>query len=335
MSVTVLDRELSMTMSTPYIVKDDENSTSSTPYINRIIRSCCLSFVSLLIIVGNAVCLMVLRRAQAIGIKGTTKIFLMSLTCADLAQGFFGAIPVTISAGLGFFPKSGKLCFYQALLSYILSFISCLSLFAVTAERYITILYPLRYPMIVTMRRAKIAIAALWTFQSLLTILLAIVLQMIIPESGISSFNQGYLMCFPLKRDNKQYGHSYVILIFLFIPTISIIFMYTKMLLVARYHTITRMTKSGNTLTQATFRSKMASEHRAVVTFLTITSASVIAWLPFTVVTFVDFNLHRDVQPYWRFLSIVFLFSGSWFNVVIYYLRNPKFRSAAKRIMLL
>ncbi|XP_072051745.1 trace amine-associated receptor 9-like [Amphiura filiformis] len=320
----------------------------TTPYINRVIRSCCMTIVSLLIVFGNAFCLLVLRRTNNIGLRDTTKIFLISLTCADLSLGIFGAIPVTISAGLGYFPDTYistpvSFCTLHASAVHSLSLISCLSLFVVTVERYISVVSPLRYPLIVTVRRTKIVVIFLWTFICMFFFVGIIVpyitvLQYIFPLS-LRYMDPDYLICFPSLSErqdsNITQGFFWITVICGFTPILNVVFMYTRMLHIARRRIIntSKRKTSSNEIADVIAKRQLASERRAVLTFLIITTASIVAWLPFTAVVFVELILLYIAEPYWKFLSILFLFSGSWFNVVIYYIRNKRFRTTAKQIL--
>ncbi len=308
-----------------------------TPYINRVSRSCCISTVSSLIVAGNTICLIVLRKTKPLGIKDTTKIFMISLSCADLCLGIIGAIPMSITAAFGKFPISRSnpvpLCFYQATICYVLSFVSCGSLLAITTERYISVVHPLRYPVIVTVRRSKIAVSLLWAIQFFLLVILVAFVQ---PRFNgrDAKMDPDYLLCFPSDRNTKSYPFFIIIAAFIFIPTVTILFMYTRMLIISRECSSGfKLESKADGVTVAIAKQRMASERRAAITFLIITTASIMAWLPFTVVTFMDFLLQQVVKSHWKFLSILFLFSGSWFNVVVYYIRNERFRLTARHLI--
>ena len=323
------------------------NDTITTPVINRITRSCGMTIVSFLAIVGNAFCLLILRRANNLGINDTTLIFMSSLTSADLCLGILGAIPVSVSAALGRFPSPQTFpvpfCFYHSVIVYFISLISSSSLFAVTTERYISVVYPLRYPSLVTVRRCKIVVAWLWIMQCIFMVIIAGVVQ---PQlSGQDEdLDPDYLICFPpspasgVVEVQGSEGFFSLICIFIFLPVLSIFFMYSKMLIISRQQSAAMkgLLSSGARVSQEfariTLKRQAASKKRAAVTFLIVTTGSIVAWLPFTAVTFQEYVLWRYVEAHWKFLSVCFLFCGTWFNVVIYYIRNENFRVTAKRI---
>ena len=313
------------------------NTTASTPYKNRIIRSCCMTIVSIFIIFGNSVCLFIIRRTRNIGMKDTTKVFMISMTFADLAQGIIGAVPATISAGLGYFPggSTSLLCLYHSTILYSLALNSCCSLLAVTVERYIAIVYPLRHPVLVTVRRSKLVVVSIWfMFQGLLVVLLVAVLHPLI-RHNVSSFDPDFLTCFNPSSEDTDSGLFYVTAIFVLVPVLTIICMYIRMVKISQMRRNSSGIRNTSSTTVNTVVASAANKrkgNKAVVTFLIITTASIFAWLPFTLVIFQENILNHRVQSHWKFLSVIFLFSGSWFNVAIYYIMNDKFRATAKRI---
>lgn len=84
------------------VLDDMANSTSSQaseavidPAL-KILQCMLLSLSTLLLLLLNTMCLFVLRRVD--GIQQTTKVFMASMTAADLGVGIFMALPMTISA---------------------------------------------------------------------------------------------------------------------------------------------------------------------------------------------------------------------------------------------
>ena len=324
----------------------DTNVTVTTPLINRVVRSASMTLLSFLAVVGNAFCLLILRRAKNLWIKDTTKIFVASLTCSDLCLGVFGAIPVSVSAAFGHFPSPQTLlvpfCFYHSVFVYFISLIRSISLLAVTTERYFAVVYPLRYPVLVTVRRCKIVVALLWIIQCIFMVMVVLIVQ---PQlSGQDEdLDPDYLVCFPpspasgVGETKGSEGFFSLICVFIFIPILTILFMYSRMLIIARRHTA-KIKASILKTTRAAFASVVVkrqtdSENRATMTFITVTTASIIAWLPFTAVTFQEYVLWRSVEPHWKFLTIYFFFSGCWFNVALYYVGNKQFRATAKQVI--
>ena len=76
------------------------------------------------------------------------------------------------------------------------------------------------------------------------------------------------------------------------------------------------------------------SDYKGAVTFCVVTGAFTLAWVPNLALRFYQ-SLHHEkhsVAPYFLFCVCLFMLCNSWWNVLIYYIRNS-FRSAAKSIL--
>ena len=152
------------------------------------------------------------------------------MICTDLAHGIIGAIPATISAGLGYFPGNSSLtCLYHSTFIYVLASASCTTLLAVTVERYVSVAHPLRYPLVVTVRRSRIVVELIWLLHGLL----AVILISVVPPQydNIGRFDPDYLTCFDRQKITVEF--FYYIALFEIIPCFSIVFIYSRMLMIA------------------------------------------------------------------------------------------------------
>ena len=105
---------------------------------------------------------------------------------------------------------------------------SLLSLVLVTMDRYISVVYALHYPSLVTMRRARIAVCCMWGFNIILNV----------GTGAVSSWRMEYskdsLMC--SFADNHDFG-IYMQAAFSSITTITLTIMlvvYTRLFLISR-----------------------------------------------------------------------------------------------------
>ena len=212
-------------------------------------------------------------------------------------------------------------------LCLILALASCATLLAVTVERYISVAHPLRYALVVTVRRSKIVVQLIWLLHGLLAVILISVVHPLYDNKG--RFDPDYLTCFDREKITKEF--FYYIALFEIIPCFSIVFMYSRMLMIAHQNSVSirhltlKRFDTAEVDSQAR-RNYMISKCSAAMTFFLVTTASIVAWLPFTAVIFQESIMERSVESHWKFLSVIFLFSGSWFNVVINYFRNSQFR---------
>ena len=141
------------------------NSTNSLedPAHHYFLTTVIFALLSILAIGGNSLCLLVLRKAQHL--KTSTRLFLTSLTCADLLQGLFVIFPMFVvlvfddSLSL---KTLQDLCKVKSIAYMFSSSLSTGSLLCVNLDRYIAIEYPLRCGTIMTTKRARISIACIW-----------------------------------------------------------------------------------------------------------------------------------------------------------------------------
>ena len=105
-----------------------------------------------LIILLNTFCLIVLYCTKIL--NGPTKVFMISLSAADLTGGIIVGAPMTVVWVIGKWPFGKILCKIYAILGMDSFTVSILTLLFLTTDRYIAIYFPLRYPDFVTLKRA-------------------------------------------------------------------------------------------------------------------------------------------------------------------------------------
>ena len=121
--------------------------------------------LSVLVIGGNSLCLVVLKR-YSIHSKIPTRLFLTSLTCADLLSGLLYIFPLFVVYALGDVVTLDVMvytCHGTRITIVLFGNVSLISLLCVNIDRYLAIEYPLKCETIVTARRAWIAISCTWT----------------------------------------------------------------------------------------------------------------------------------------------------------------------------
>ncbi|XP_038069204.1 C-X-C chemokine receptor type 2-like [Patiria miniata] len=136
-------------------------NASTTPMTqNRIeynfIRCILLVITTILLLTLNPLCLVVLRHVRSI--QETTKIFLRSMTVADLGIGLFQALPMTVLAISETEHISDVFCSVLSFAQCIAIYSPQISLLLLTVDRYISVVHALRYPSLVTVKRARISV---------------------------------------------------------------------------------------------------------------------------------------------------------------------------------
>ena len=115
----------------------------------------------ILILILSPTCLVVLRRAS--GIQDTTKIFMAGLTVADICVGLFWVLPELIANLAGEWVLGEFLCTAWGVAAVSFFTLSILSLVLLTVDRFLAIVYSLRYPTLMTPTTAKLIVAVTWT----------------------------------------------------------------------------------------------------------------------------------------------------------------------------
>ncbi|XP_038069201.1 C-X-C chemokine receptor type 2-like [Patiria miniata] len=108
------------------------------------IRCILLIITTTLLLTLNPLCLVVLRHVRSI--QETTKIFLRSMTVADLGIGLFRALPMTVLAISETEHIGEAFCKVLSFAEGILFYSPQMSLLMLTVDRYISVVHALRYP---------------------------------------------------------------------------------------------------------------------------------------------------------------------------------------------
>ncbi|KAI0241425.1 Histamine H2 receptor, partial [Lamellibrachia satsuma] len=117
--------------------------------------------------VGNGLMIVVLSTRRQL--KSVTNMFVISLSASDLLVGLL-VIPINFVIPTSLF-NGYTTCIYCASATLTLCLASIANIFAVTIDRYIAIVDPLKYPVRMTRRRASTAIAFVWTYAAVLGLL--------------------------------------------------------------------------------------------------------------------------------------------------------------------
>ena len=309
-----------------------------------------LAITAILIMAGNIFVLLILHRIQTSVYNDVTKLFMRSLTVSDLMVGVFVVIPnVGRWANGGIWPYGT----YSSLISqiylkvHVLVLLSgLLSLMVITVERYIAVVYALRYPYIVNKKRARILVAVVWaisvTFAAAAQSSTDVSPEHLDAEQNVSasgnesSFNSQLQLesdSTELKFDDiKNVDRSNASLwtnLFLLValPIATVIILSIKLYAIARRH-------AAQIEAQQRQFTSFKKDYKAAVTFFIVAGCFAFAWLPnFVLKVYLAYqNDPSSASPNLDNIVHLFLYCNSWWNVFIYYLRNRSFRSEAKNM---
>ncbi|XP_038069161.1 beta-4C adrenergic receptor-like [Patiria miniata] len=291
-------------------------NASTTPMTqNRIeynfIRCILLSITTILLLTLNPLCLVVLRHVRSI--QETTKIFLRSMTVADLGVGLFRALPMTVLVISETEHIGDALCKVLSFVDSILLFSPQMSLLLLTVDRYISVVHALRYPSLVTVKRACISVCCMW----------GVVVLMITVYGFTSHRKPAYIKYIPACMFQPNSSEPYVQIVYSTIAVgtlLVILAAYARLFMISRH--LARAIQVENQIAQPG-NPAVRPDNKALKTVLIIVlTASAANLLPVCAIL-----LLKGPHPIALLFTYVLpVLTNSWLNVVIYYLRNQDFR---------
>lgn len=168
---------------------------------------------SVVIVIGNGTVIYLVTTQKRL--RKTGNWFVLSLAIADFLVGSF-IIPTFFACSRLSVTCSWKV---QVLFFELLLFVSIGNLCAMTLDRYIAIVHPLRYQVLMTTRKACIAIGLAWALPGM-TSLLPVFWRFKI--TGGEKFELGF--------------RSFVIVAFVLVPVAVLLVVYVRILIILRRH---------------------------------------------------------------------------------------------------
>ena len=283
--------------------------------LSNIVKSCTWGLIAILSFTLNVLCLVVLRKAK--DIDKTSKIFLKSLTMADLMILFFRIIPAIGASALNRWPYGDPLCLTNAMLAIVGMYAMYLSLLAVNIDRCFAIMYPLRYPILVNVKRTRIAAVSIWVFCT----------GLVVACSAVGNWDTVYLEDLHLCSFNATFLHgdgvlsaSVLLIVTFYLPIVIIIAICCCFVLVMMivYRSKRRSRGSGMTINR---NQSLQRNTKAATTFFLMAMSQIVVNVPWIIGA-----LRESESSYAGFVSeILFSLSICW-DVVVYYIRNRSFR---------
>uniref|UniRef100_A0A4W3GE52 Adenosine receptor A1 n=1 Tax=Callorhinchus milii TaxID=7868 RepID=A0A4W3GE52_CALMI len=238
-------------------------------------------------------------------LRDTTFCFIVSLALADIAVGAL-AIPLAITISLGM-KTHFYTCLFIACILLTLTQSSILSLLAIAVDRYLRVKIPTRYRIIVTQRRAWIAVAICWSSEAV--------------QEQEKNSSERYITCkftLVVRMDYMVYFNFFGWVLF---PLLIMFGLYAEIFYLIKKQLSKKMAKATDSRRYFGKELKLAKS-LALVLFL-----FAVCWLPLHTM-----NSLKYFFPKWKvtktafYIGIFMSHANSAVNPVIYAFRIKKFR---------
>ena len=302
------------------------------------LRTSFITVHSIFTILANLVCIYVIRHTNEMS-EGA-KVFMVSMAVSDLSVGVIAAFSIA-PAFLGWWPWGNVLCIMTAAFVTIFCMASVSSLVCISIDRIIAVTNPLRYPSIVTRRRALVVTTAVW-------ICCFLIIACLWHNSPPVEYNDASVTCAWMWEDDTQcLAVAICIGLSLFIvPCIIMSVLYLRLLMISQKHARRIAASSpaaslNRSPSLGTHRSSDSSEgsgrfsndHKALKMFFVVTFAFTVAWAPYSITSLFSCVTGITIAEWSEFLVHWLAFSNSWFNVIIYVCMNTSLRNTAVRLL--
>ena len=174
---------------------------------------------------GNGiVCFLVFRYPK---MRSVTNLFIVNLAIGDILMASL-CVPFTFVSNLllQYWPFGSVMCVLVSYSQAVSVFVSAYTLIAISIDRYIVIMNPLRPKM--TKLQAKLVIAAVWVVALLTPLPTAILSQLVVPEGWLPEDNK-YICNEVWAETEQRYWFSMALMILQYIfPLTVLVFTYAR-----------------------------------------------------------------------------------------------------------
>ncbi|XP_052068522.1 RYamide receptor-like [Mytilus californianus] len=302
------------------------HSPLKSPTYLKAITISMYSIIIILAVGGNSIVCYIVFRARRM--RTVMNFFIVSLALSDILMAIF-CIPFTFLANLVFnyWPFGNILCPVVTYLQVVSVFLSSFTLVAISLDRYIAIIYPLRRKL--TKKQAFIVIASIWVVSFLIPIPTAVTSrsQKYVNTSTAPAFCEEILW----ETEGAKLTYNGVLFFLQYInPLVILIVTY------GRISYVMWAVKTPGEAMSSRDQRMSESKRKIIKMMITVVVIYAICWLPLNIINFVgaiDIRIYniRGMNYIWMG-SHWLAMSNCMYNPFIYCWMNAKFRNGFLRV---
>lgn len=311
------------------------NATDPRSLATVVLQSTFMAVIILAAIVGNSLILLSLYRFTCLQTK--TNAFVLNLAIADLLLATL-AMPFTLVSSITFdWTLPTVMCQVIAMLNSVFCSASIMTLASVSLERFVAIMYPLKYELLVTPKRVQIVIGCIW-LQAFLC-----------PSSTLIFSKFTFLRFESICTVDWGYNVTYTLvfaIVFLFMPFLITAVLYCiilnralkqrrkiEVIRVGEIVTDTSKTTNRENLGRNVDR-RTKKEYKATLTIAIVIGTFGICWFPHAIGIFCILVPSCQWSDSFYVSTTWLAMLNSAMNSLIYGLMNRNFRHAFKSIIM-
>ena len=305
---------------------NEKNWTERKAELHVILLCSVVLVLAILIVAGNSLVIASVITNRRLQTK--TSAFITSLAVGDLMIGLVVIPLIVVSNTVGPTAQNGlTYCHVTISVTITLMFNSVANLGAVTLDRFLAVVNPLRYKSIMTKRVIVPIIGSVWVFSTIFGFIPFMGWRtVILPKHASGLFCQ-----VPL---NLAQGYIITVCVVALFPSIFVLAAYIKIFQTACYHEL-RIAAAVNSVlrNQNDLKLNMIKETKAAKMVALVLGTFIFTWVPLFVIMIVDTALNNTVNSYIYAGGVIFATLNSAFNPVIYASMNAEFRDTFKTLL--
>lgn len=283
-------------------------------------------FIMLTCLLGNSlVCVAGIKFSY---LQSYSENFILSLALSDILVAVT-VLPFDAVYWIAFprWPLGGIACNLWNSLFFLFLIASVLNLTSISIDRFLAVVYPLRYNAWMTPTLNKFMIASVWVYSFIIAILIFFLLEQ--PEDGVYGF------------DLHPVFHGFLIIGNVIFPFCVMIGLYYKIYRIAKGHARRTLLVMSSTVDSSSSAGKVsgrkfARELKLAKTLGIVVLCFVICWLPFEVINvmiLVDEGVANCNVEIADTVTCWLAYMNCSLNPVLYALNSPEYRRAFKKLL--